>query len=121
MSETLKQNDEQRPIPLGRFRLPLRLKPVGVGKPKTADEKYRELLAFSNNSPDEATRRALSAEVATLAQNVNSTVNGVKEAGDEVRREHRNVEKLESRRARAQLSLDAATERWEQIKNRSRI
>jgi hypothetical protein len=32
MSEGLKQNDEQRPNPLGRFRLPLHLKPVGVGK-----------------------------------------------------------------------------------------
>ena len=32
MSETLKQNDEQRPIPLGRFRLPLHLKTVGLGK-----------------------------------------------------------------------------------------
>jgi hypothetical protein len=83
---------------------------------KTANEKYRELLAYSNSLADQCAQQALSFEIENLARDVNSTVGFVQAAGDEMRRWRRKVEELETRRASAQMSLTAATERWEQIK-----
>jgi hypothetical protein len=83
---------------------------------KTADEKYHELLTFSNSRTDQNARQALSSQVETLAQNVNFTVGTVQAAGEEVRQWRRKVEQGETQRASAQMSLTAATERWEQIK-----
>lgn len=86
------------------------------GVHKAADEKYRELLTYSNNLTDQDAKRALSSEIETLAQNVNFTLGVVRMAGEELRQVQRTVEQLKTRRASAQMSLTAATERWEQIK-----
>ncbi len=83
---------------------------------KTADGKYRELLAYSNGLADQNAMEALSSQVEALAQNVNFTVGSVQAAGEEVRQWRRKVEQIETQRASARLSLKAATERWEQIK-----
>jgi hypothetical protein len=83
---------------------------------KAADEKYHELLAFSNNSMDQDGKRALGPQIEVLAGNVNFTVGSVREAGEEVQRRRREMEKVEKQRTVAQLNLNAATERWEQIK-----
>lgn len=83
---------------------------------KTADEKYRELLTHSNGLTDHSARQALTPEVENLARNVNFTVGNVQVAGEEVRQWRRRVGDVETRRASAQMSLTAATERWEQIK-----
>jgi chromosome segregation ATPase len=83
---------------------------------KTANEKYRELLAYSNGLTDQGARQALSSEVENLAQNVNSTIRNVQVAGEEARQQQRKVDEIETLRASAQISLTTATERWEQIK-----
>jgi len=83
---------------------------------KAADAKYRELLAYSNNLADQDAKRALTPEIETLAQNVNLTVRNVQEAGEEARSRQRNVIQIEARRASAQTNLQAATERWDQIR-----
>jgi phage shock protein A len=83
---------------------------------KTADEKYRELLAYSNRLTDQNATQALSSEIETLAQNVTFTVRNVQDAGEEARQVRRTMDQLETRRASAETNHAAATERWEQIK-----
>jgi hypothetical protein len=82
---------------------------------KTASDEYRELLAHSN-AQDHSAQQALAPEIDNLVRNVNFTLGIVHAAGEEVRQEQRKVEEIQTLRASAQMSLTAATERWEQIK-----
>jgi chromosome segregation ATPase len=83
---------------------------------KDAVEKHQELLKHRNQLPDEAGRRALDAEIAKLAGNVNFTVEALGIARERVRQRQNEVQALESKRASAQKSEQVASERWEQIR-----
>ncbi len=90
---------------------------AGVGMLHEATElKYRELLNHSNGLTDQAARGALAPEIEKLSLEVNTMTGNLQHAGEVVWQWQRQVTQAETEHASAQINLEIATDRWEQIK-----